>query len=113
MFHKNICWESRVWGRIQYSTYVGNLGYGDVSNTVHMLGISGMGTYPIQYICWESRVWGRIQYSTMNVSKRKLKFAIIKCKKEREINVASNIAETRCHKSSRNFWSEIKHCVNN
>ena len=51
-------------------------------------------------------------FTTMKLSRSKLKYALRKCKRDKETVIADNIAEKLCQKDSRDFWKNIKQMTN-
>ena len=48
----------------------------------------------------------------IKLSRSKFKFALRKCKRDKETIIANNIAENLCKKDNRDFWKDIKHLTN-
>ena len=48
----------------------------------------------------------------MKLSRSKFKFALRKCKRDKETIIADNIAENLCKKDNRDFWKDIKYLTN-
>ena len=51
-------------------------------------------------------------FTTMKLSRSKFKYALRKCKRDKETVIADNIAEKLCQKDSRDFWKNIKQMTN-
>ena len=48
----------------------------------------------------------------MKLSRSKFKYALRKCKRDKETIIADNIAEQLCQKDDRDFWKNIKQMTN-
>ena len=48
----------------------------------------------------------------MKLSRSKFKYALRKCKRDKETIIADNIAEKLCQKDDRDFWKNIKQITN-
>ena len=48
----------------------------------------------------------------MKLSRSKFKYALRKCKRDKETIIADNIAEKLCQKDDRDFWKNIKQMTN-
>ena len=48
----------------------------------------------------------------MKFSRSKFKYALRKCKRDKETIIADNIAEKLCQKDDRDFWKNIKQMTN-
>ena len=51
-------------------------------------------------------------FTMMKLSRSKFKYALRKCKRDKETIIADNIAEKLCQKDNRDFWKNIKHMTN-
>ena len=51
-------------------------------------------------------------FTTMKLSRSKFKYALRKCKRDKETVIADIIAEKLCQKDSRDFWKNIKQMTN-
>ena len=51
-------------------------------------------------------------FTMMKLSRSKFKYALRKCKRDKETIIAGNIAEKLCQKDNRDFWKNIKHMTN-